>query len=290
VQVLFGINYVVSKVVIGVFPPLVWASLRIAIATLVMLVATLALKRPHPTDGRAFFIPLIGFALLGAVINQSAFLVGLKHTTSTNSAILNTLIPVFTLLVVTARRQEPLTWARAVGFVLALTGVLVIRNVEHLTISDDTLLGDLLTMVNCISYALFLSYSKKFMEAHDSLWTTTWIFAYGTVGLTVLALPDWAAFQWPAMSPGLWAAAIFAVLGATLLTYFLNFWALAHAKSSQVALYIYIQPVVAAALAWAWQGEIPTARTAAASVLIFLGMLLASGWISKHLLSRAPAR
>jgi drug/metabolite transporter (DMT)-like permease len=105
-----------------------------------------------------------------------------------------------------------------------------------------------------------------------------------------MALPDWTTFVWPVMTRGLWAAAVFAVLGATLMTYFLNFWALAHAKSSQVALYIYIQPVVAAVIAWLWQGEIPTPRTLAASVLIFLGMLLATGQISKLLLSRSASR
>ncbi len=274
VQILFGINYVVSKIVVGVFPPLVWASLRIIISSSCMVAFALLSGRKHPKVGFSFFGPMVVFALLGTVINQASFLVGLKYTTSTNSAILNTLIPIFTLLIVTIRGQEPATPARIWGFVFAFTGVLVIRKVEELTLSNTTLLGDLLTILNCLSYGFFLSYSKKFLEKYDPVWTTTWLFIYGSIGLTVLALPDWMGFHWPEMTPKLWMAAVYAIFGATLATYFLNFWALAHAKSSHVALFIYLQPVVASLIAWIWFGESVTLRTVLASMLIFMGLLL----------------
>lgn len=276
VQVLFGINYVVSKLVVAAFPPLVWASFRIIISSLLMLAASLAFRREmHPKDGRKFFIPLIGFALLGTVINQASFLMGLHYTTATNSAILNTLIPVFTLMIVTARGQEPLTLKRAIGFLFAFTGVLAIRKVEDFTLSDKTLIGDLLTVLNCLCYGLFLSYSKKFLETHDRVWTTTWLFLYGSVGLTVLALPDWVRFSWPPLTPVLLAAMAFAIIGGTLVTYFLSIWTLAYTRSSSVAIFVYLQPIVASALAWFWFGETVTPRTVFSSLLIFTGVLMA---------------
>jgi drug/metabolite transporter (DMT)-like permease len=70
---------------------------------------------------------------------------------------------------------------------------------------------------------------------------------------------------------------VFAVIGTTLLTYFLNLWALNHAKSHQVALFIYVQPVVASAAAWFWLNEMITVRTVLSSLLIFLGIVLARG-------------
>src|SRR6185312_13343906 len=103
VQVLFGVNYVVTKVVVGAFPPLLWASLRIIISSIFMLTVAFMSGHEHPKDGKKFFGPLVIFALLGIIINQSSFLVGLRYTTATNSAVLNTLIPVFTLLLVTLR-------------------------------------------------------------------------------------------------------------------------------------------------------------------------------------------
>ena len=282
VQVLFGLNYVLSKVVVDVFPPLVWASARIIIAAIIMVGIAFFSGTDAPKPDRKFFIPLIAFSLLGIIINQSSFLVGLHYTTSTNSAILNTLIPVVTLMIVTFRGQEPLTLKRGLGFISAFAGVLVIRKVENFSLSNPTLIGDLLTILNCISYGFFLAYSKPFFQKYNRMWATAWMFLYGSVGLTLLATPQWFTFEMPVLTPVLIGCMIFGVLGATVLTYFLNFWALAYARSSSVALFIYLQPIVAAALAWFWFQEPPTARTLISSLLIFCGVLLG--------LSREPAK
>lgn len=275
VQVLFGMNYVISKVVVDAFPPLVWASFRIIVSTAIMIAVAVLLKKPHPKPSASFFKPLIAFALLGIIINQVSFLVGLRMTTATNSAVLNTLIPVFTLLIVTLRGQERLTFTRFTGFICALAGVLVIRRIEDFSLSNSTMIGDLLTVLNCLSYGFFLSYSKTFLEKHDRVWTTAWLFLYGSVGITALAIPGWSTFQWPRMTPLLLGCMIFAIIGGTLLTYFLNIWALARAKSSSVAIFIYIQPIVTAALAWVWWGRMVTPRTIVSCALICLGLLLA---------------
>ncbi|MBU6375669.1 MAG: DMT family transporter [Bdellovibrionales bacterium] len=273
IQLLFGSGYVVSKVMVGAFPPMVWASLRITISAILMLSIALASGRPSPRGWKTFFKPLIGLSLLGVVINQSSFLVGLKFTTPTNSAILNTLIPIFTLLLVILRRVESMSWQRMIGFMLALCGVLSIRHIEDFHFANQTVIGDLLTILNCLSFACFLVFGKTFMEKHDNVWTTAWLFIYGSVGITALAIPDYLHFQMPQMTATLWFCAAFAVLGTTLLTYFLNFWALANVRSSSVALYIYLQPVVASAVSYIFLSEQVTLRTVLSAGLIFLGMI-----------------
>jgi len=284
VQILFGMNYVISKVILDSFPSLVWASIRIILATLVMFGVALISGRKSPR-GRDYFVPLIGLALLGTIINQTSFLVGLHYTTSTNSAILNTLIPVFTLLIVSIRGQENTTPQKVTGFFTAFLGVLVIRKFEDFSLSSTTLVGDLLTILNCVSYACFLSFGKNFMSRHDRIWTTAWLFLYGSLGIFLISLPQWMNFAWPIMTPRLEWCMVFAVLGGTLLTYFLNFWALAYAKSTSVAIFIYLQPIVAAALAFFWLGQPITGRTLTSALLIFLGLLL----VLKPLKNRAIA-
>lgn len=275
VQVLFGLNYVISKVVVGAFPPLVWASSRALITAVIILSIAQFSGRERPKGNfQELWGPLILFSFLGIIINQGCFLVGLRFTTSTNSAILNTLIPIFTLLLVTARRQESMTMNRGIGFVSAFAGVLSIRKIEEFSLTNHTMIGDILTIVNCVSYAFFLSYGKKFMERYDRLWLTGGLFLVGGVGLTIAALPDYFTLTWPQMTTELWGCAIYAIIGGTLLAYFLNNYALAHTNSSNVALWIYIQPVIAAFLAWAWKDEVITVRTLLSGFLIFVGLLL----------------
>jgi len=275
VQFCFGANYVVSKIVVTNFPPLVWAGIRIAISTAVMFAVCIATKRPRPTLDRAFLLPLVGFALMGTILNQTSFLMGLRLTTSTNSAVLNTLIPIATLALVTIRGQEEANWKKGLGFVLALAGVLTIRKLEDVKFTDATFIGDLLNIFNCLIYACFLSFSKNFISKHDSLWVTAFLFLYGTVGINLIAIPQWLAFVPPTMTTSLWGACAFAVGIGTLAAYFLNFWALKYAKPSQVALFIYLQPIVAAAIAYIAFGQTITLRVGISSALIFLGMMTA---------------
>jgi len=275
VQFCFGSNYVVSKLVVTNFPPLVWAGIRIAIATVVMFSVCIATGRPRPKLDRSFLLPLVGFALMGTILNQTAFLMGLRLTTATNSAVLNTLIPIATLALVTIRGQEEANWKKGVGFVLALAGVLSIRRLEDVHFSDATFIGDLLNIFNCLIYACFLSFSKNFISKHDSLWVTAFLFLYGTIGINLIAIPSWLTFTPPEMTGTLWLACAYAVAIGTLAAYFLNFWALKHAKASQVALFIYLQPIIAAAIAFVWFGEVISLRVAISSALIFSGMIVA---------------
>jgi drug/metabolite transporter (DMT)-like permease len=278
VQVLFGIHYVVSKAVIAVFPPLVWANLRaLASAALLFPVVYATRRKTMPKLNADFFKPLAVLSLSGIMINQSSFLIGLKHTTATNSAILNTLIPIFTLLFVTLSGQEAFSFKKAVGFAFALSGVLFLRGVEHLSFSDQTLAGDLMIIINAVSYGYFLASGKEFLQKHDAIWVTAWLFLLGSVGIGVIAIPSWVGFEWPAIDFKLGAAMAFAVVGSSLLAYLLNIWALGRTRSSSVALFAYLQPVVASILAWIWLDETPTARLAISSILIFVGVLIAVG-------------
>lgn len=274
IQLLFGINYVISQIILKSFPPLVWASVRIIIASTVMISTALIWKSSkRPKFDKSFFFPLFGFTLLGTVINQTSFLKGLQYTTATNSAILNTLIPVFTMLIVTIRGFEPLTKKRIIGFSIALVGILMLRKVETLSFSDKTLIGDLLTILNCLSYGLFLSYSRGFLQKYDRVWTTAFMFLFGSIGITLIAIPEWMHFQWPVFTPALLGAMAFGIIGGTLITYFLNNWTLSYSTSSSVAIFIYLQPIVASLLAWILLDQVVTLRTILSSLMIFSGVL-----------------
>jgi len=275
VQVLFGLNYVISKDVVTAFPPLAWASIRALISACLLVLVAILLNRKHPKLDRKFFLPLIPLSMLSVSLNQSLFLVGLTKTTATNSSILNTLIPVFTLLIVTLKGMERLTLKRAFGFLLGLLGVLALRGVENLSVGGETWVGDVMTILNCACYATFLVVGKQWISQYDKIWATAWLFIAGSLTITIFATPDLLHMQWPVMTWSLGFAAFYAVFLGTFATYLLNFWALARAKSSSVSLFIYLQPVVAVLLAWGWKGEVPTLRSLGAGLLIFLGMLSA---------------
>jgi drug/metabolite transporter (DMT)-like permease len=80
-----------------------------------------------------------------------------------------------------------------------------------------------------------------------------------------------------------WASFAGIVLLCTVIPYALNSWALARTGASRVALYVFLQPLIAAVLAVLVLKEQVTLRTAAAGVLILAGLAVSV------LVARAPA-
>lgn len=276
VQILFGINYAVSKLIVQTFPPLAWNTVRLFISFIFLMLIAKLWKRPFPANRKEFFSKLFVFSLFGVIINQSAFLTGLKYTTAVNSSIINTLTPILTVLLVTLMGKERFRLSRAFGILLAFSGVLAIRKIEEFTLSNETAVGDLLTFLNCLSFSIFLATSQEFIRKYDRIWTTAFMFAYGFFGIGALSIPDWSQVAIPELTPLMLGAMAYSIFGATVATYSINNWALVHANPSSIALLIYIQPPVAAALGWAWLGEVPTLRTLTASLLIFFGLIVSN--------------
>lgn len=275
VQFLFGMNYLFSKMILAEIPPLLWASARALITAIVFVVLCAAQGSLNISRGFFYYRPLILFSLLGVALNQGSFLMGLHHTTATNSALLNTLIPIFTILIVALRGQETVTLMRGTGFAFAFMGVLLIHRVEAFTVSNKTFLGDLLILLNTLFYSLFLAYSHRFFRKFDFVWSMTWLFVYGSLALTLFALPDWAAYEWKPLSITTWGCMLVSIFCGSVIPYLLVGFTLSKTQSSLVALFVYIQPLVASIMSYLFFREHIATRTIFAGALIFVGMFLA---------------
>jgi drug/metabolite transporter (DMT)-like permease len=73
----------------------------------------------------------------------------------------------------------------------------------------------------------------------------------------------------------------------TIVAYLLNAWALGRSSATLVTIYIYLQPLIAAVLAWAQLGLGISRRAGLAAVLILLGLGVVASRPAKV---KAPAR
>ena len=74
------------------------------------------------------------------------------------------------------------------------------------------------------------------------------------------------------MSAGVWLMIVFIILFPTVGAYYLNAWALTKVPPSTVAIYIYLQPLIAFGFAPFLLGEQWNARTIIAALFIFAGV------------------
>jgi drug/metabolite transporter (DMT)-like permease len=283
VQVLFGLHYLASKVVLGAIPPAAWAVLRILPAAAIVLAVWLARERrravrtgPRPPVAVRDLAALAVFALFGVVVNQVCFVEGLARTTPSHSALINTTIPITTILFAIVLRRERLRAARLLGILLSFGGVLILLRVDALEIRAEWFLGDLLTLINASSFGLFLVISKDTIRRLGPTAATAGIFCFGALGIAAYGGPAAAELDVAAVPTDIWVLAALIVVFPTVLTYFLNYWALARVDSSLVALFIYLQPIIAAALSAALLAEPVTGRLLVSSLFVFAGVYVAT--------------
>lgn len=276
VQLCFGAFPVFGKIALTEVSPFVLAAFRAAVGAVVIgLLARPRLKREPPLSGREH-AELFALALLGIVGNQVLFISGLHRSTATNAALISAMIPVFTLALAALFHVDTPSLRRLVGVPLALSGALLLMNLGHVDLSDRTFAGDAMLVLNCLSYAAFLVGSRGILRRRDALAVTAWLFRYGAVPILALSVPGLLRFRPTEVSPAAWAAVAGILVFPTLVAYSLNIWALARTGPSTAAVYVYLQPLVAAALAWAILDERPVPRTVLAALLIFAGLALAT--------------
>jgi drug/metabolite transporter (DMT)-like permease len=272
VSVLFGIGYIAGKYILQYAPPDAWIFCRSAGAALILaaLVGPSVWKKPTAKD----WLRICVFGLFGVVINQVCFFEGLARTTPTHAAVINTSIPMFTLFFSILLGQERLNPWRALGMILSLAGILVMLEIERQHYDPNLFWGDILAVGNSCSFSLYLALSRNMNRKVPPLVVTTGMFLFGTLALSFYGAPEAFSLDWSSLPIPVVLVMVYIVLGGTVGTYYLNNWALSKVDSSAVALYIYIQPIVAAYLSKLFYHESLTPRTVLASLLVFTGVAI----------------
>jgi drug/metabolite transporter (DMT)-like permease len=273
VQLLFATWPIIGKIALRTIPAVALVGFRVTGASLALLVLARLSGNLRPIKIVDWPL-LIGSSLLGLVLNQLLFTTGLSLTTAINSTLLSTTIPVFTLLVGVTLGTDRTTLRRLLGIALAASGVLYLIGPGRAQFSSATRAGDLLIVSNSLCYGAYIAVSKNLVKRYNSLTVITWIFVVGCVITIPAAAISLAQIPLAGISWRVWIAIVYIALLPTAGAYYLNAWALARVAPSTVAVYIYLQPLIAFALAPLILGESLSPRTVIASLLIFAGVLV----------------
>lgn len=274
VQILFASLAIVGKIVLRDFPAPSIVLFRVVGAAGVLLVANLVWTKRWVRDRRDL-LHLAVLGLLGVVLNQTLFLLGLSHTTAINATILVTTIPVFTVLYCVASRREPPSGLKFGGIAVAGLGALYLIGPDRMTLAPELALGNLLIVVAMFCYSLYLVHSKAMVLRYGAVTVSAYVMTFSALGTLPLGLSGLATVDLGAIRPITWMWVAYVVVFPTIVAYFLNIWALKRVSPNLVAVYIYLQPLFTVLVAPAvLEGERVTARAAVAGAAIFLGVAL----------------
>jgi drug/metabolite transporter (DMT)-like permease len=273
VQILFGIWPIFGKIVLRSMSPTSLVALRLVGAAILLTILQRNL-RPLFTMRPKDFVTLIACSLLGIVGNQFMFVKGLSLTTVINAEILSTTIPVYALATSILLGYERGSLKTLIGVLLSAAGVIYLVNPLQADLSRHTTTGNLLILINSFLYALYIVISKTLFERYGALNVVTWIFLIGSLITVPVGIYSLQGEDLEAIGAPVWVAVAFIIVFPTVVAYYLNAWALTRVPPSVVAIFIYLQPLIAFGLAPVFLGESWSWRTIAAAVLIFGGVAL----------------
>jgi drug/metabolite transporter (DMT)-like permease len=271
VQLAFASQAVEGKIVMGPrsaggegVSPFAVAMVRMLGAALFFQAFTRTTGTLRSTTRRDHAI-LAGLSILGIVLNQALFLIGLRMTSPMNAALLSVTIPVLTAALAVAIGHERASVRLAAGLITSVAGVVWLTGVG----SPD--LGALIVLGNCIAYSAYIVFSRETIQRMGTLTVVTWIFTWGALLFAPFGMPRLVAgiAEW---TPRAWEFLAYIVAIPTIVAYLCNAWALERSNATLVSIYIYVQPIMAAVFAWVQLGQTVSKRLGVAAALIAVGV------------------
>ncbi len=276
VQLIFGFHYLTTSIIVERIDAFEWTAIRIFFAGVLMALIYRHRILNFPKGKEWNF--LIILSLLGIVLNTAFFTKGLEYTTPAHASLISCMIPVMTLVFAWLLGKEEMNKYKSLSILIAMSGALILFGIDDLDIRSELFFGDILIFINFSCFGLFLVLSKSMIEHHSSLGLTVLVMSLGSVILMPFSIKGiylnydlWLSQPW-----WIWFAAFYSIFFATVVTYSLNYYAMGFVESSKVALFIYLQPVVAGSLSVLLGRDEITVRLLVSSALIMFGLLLST--------------
>lgn len=171
--------------------------------------------------------------------------------------------------------KEKITVLKAAGLALGIGGAIL------LILSKDSkgaasLDGDILIVMNAISYTLYFILVKPLMKEYPPLHVVRWVFTFGFIMIIPVGWPQFSGVQWQVFGWGQIIALSSIVFCGTFLAYLFNAYGLQHLGAGITGAYIYTQPLFTAAIAALFLQEQFTIEKLIAGSMIFTGVFMVS--------------
>lgn len=272
-NVMWGLMSPVTKMVfaVGTVLPIVMVDFRVAGAALLFWLTSLFMPREHvpPAD----LLRLFGAGMLGVLLNQGCFIIGVSLTTPGEASLVTTTMPMWVMLLAWLFLHEPITLKKAGGIVLGAAGAIILISGSAATaVGSNPALGDFIVLCAQLSYALYLTLYRNFIKKYSLVTLMKWMF----LSAAVVALPSTyrllAATAWAGISRMEWYGVGYVVVFATFLAYICIMIGQKQLRPTLVGMYNYVQPVVATVTGIILGLDTFTPLKAVAVVLIFSGV------------------
>lgn len=269
----WGVNYSVVKHTLARFDPLAFNAIRFCIASAFVWMVMRAqgdVQRPERRD-----IPrLIALGILGNVIYQGCFVLGLARTPAGSASLILAVSPVMTAMLSALTGHERPGWRTWGGAAVAIAGIALITGSGIGLRSGREIAGDLILVFAAFAWAAYTVSARPMVRKYGAVRTTAWTMWTGAVGLIALGTPGLLRQDWGSVGVVDWAALVFSALFAIGLAYLIWYRGVERIGNTRTAIFSNLSPVVAVACAAVLLHERPSEWALAGAVLTLGGVMI----------------
>lgn len=266
-----GLNQVLVKLVNVGMEPTFQAGLRSALASVVVVIIALALrKRLSVTDGS-----LLAGIMAGVIFGLEFLLLfqGIDKTTVVRASVLFYTMPAWLAVMAHFLLGERMTPVRGLGLVLAVLGVAVAILPGGAVAGSSTLAGDMMCLAASVFWAAIAIMTRTTKLARSSPYMQLIYQLVVSAPILILAAAIPGEFI-TGMTPGLWGIFAFQVVGVVGVGFVAWFWVLSVYPAGAMASFAFLAPVFGVFFGWLILGEPLGWTIVLALVLVGIGIVL----------------
>jgi drug/metabolite transporter (DMT)-like permease len=213
------------------------------------------------------------------VVNGVAYLmeyVGMVFTTASKSSLLINLSAVWVALLCPIVLRERLGAKKTVGVMVSLLGVfLTTTNLKFASLTQGSIMGDLLVVGAGVAWAVFMVYNKPVADASKSLVQPMTLLLICTL-IPLLPIAPFSAGAVLSLPLEAWLAILFTAVLCWVVPYYLWLKGLQHLSPATSAVVLLTEIVVAVTISTLFLGEVFTLISGVGAILIVIAIRLVS--------------
>ena len=277
VALFYAINFSVAKNVMPHYiKPFGFIMFRVTGAAILFWL--IGLLGPKEKIQKAHYGRIFWAAFFGMAVNMLAFFYGLNLTTPINASVMMVTSPMVTLVLAIIFLKERLHWKRIIGLCIGFSGavLMVVYGKGDTATAPNPILGNFFIFINAAAFACYLVIVKKLTQIYHPFTFIKWMYTLGVIMVIPFGLPEVLEMQFSEIPTSGYMSIAYVVVFVTFGTYLLNIYAIKILKPTTVAVFVYLQPLLASIIAIITGTDSIDTIKIAAALLIFTGVYMVS--------------
>lgn len=253
--------------------PLVFAFFRFSLASAVFIAIIVVRRSFFPFSKKEIPLLLL-LSFLIYPVNQTFFLIGISYTLPTHAALLYASTPVWIYLISVLTKEEKASRVKTAGIAVALFGVVAFFAEKGIALKWDYFFGDLLVIIAVWAWALYSVLGRPLVKKRGAFTVTAFASIIGALIYSPFGIYHAACFDYSGVGIIGWSGVVYTAVLTSVIAYTLWYWGIKHFSPSRVAVFMYLQPVVAAILAYFILNERLSSGSIISGIIILAGVFI----------------